>query len=310
MEKSEMTDQKLKTETVALAADIVRLRAPNAGPMTFTGTNTYLIGKGARAVIDPGPNDMDHLNAILGALPEGETISHIFVTHAHLDHSPLARPLAEATGAKIYAFGTATAGRSQIMQHLAARNAEAGDNSLGGGEGVDAAFAPDITLTCGETIITSTWALTAHHTPGHFCNHLSFTLNDVAFTGDHIMGWSSTLISPPDGDLGDYFDSLRKIRAIAPRICYPGHGDPVFDPILKIDELHAHREMRSAQILEVIKVGPATAQTIAAQLYSAIPPQLLPAATRNTLAHLIELAHKNKISYAKPLHLLTQFHLP
>ena len=305
-----MTDPTSKTEIIPLARNILRLRAPNPGPMTFTGTNTYLIGEGARAVIDPGPNDPAHLAEILNALPPGDTISHIFVTHAHLDHSPLARPLAEATGAKVYAFGLATAGRSAIMQRLADDQMSRKDNSLGGGEGVDKAFRPDITLACGDTISAPTWALTAIHTPGHFCNHLSFQMGDIVFTGDHIMGWSSTLISPPDGDLADYYASLDRIKTAAPRLCYPGHGEPIDDPLTKINELRAHRDMRSQQILDALRDGPATAITIASRLYTAIPPALLPAATRNTLAHLIDLASKNKISHKDSLQILTEFNLP
>ena len=305
-----MTGPKSETEITSLAPGILRLRAPNSGPMTFTGTNTYMIGAGARAVIDPGPTDSAHMDAILGVLEEGETISHIFVTHAHRDHSPLAAPLAKRTGAKIYAFGTAQAGRSDIMRRLAEEQKARSDTTLGGGEGVDESFEPDVILACGDTVTAPSWSLTALHTPGHFCNHLTFLMGDIAFTGDHIMGWSSTLISPPDGDLADYFASLARVEAAAPRLCYPGHGEPITSPTTKIAELRAHRELRSRQILDALRDGPATANSLAARLYTTIPPKLLPAATRNTLAHLIDLASKNKISHAEPLQTLTEFRLP
>lgn len=193
------------------------------------------------------------------------------------------------------------------MHRLVEENRLLKNNGLGGGEGVDQDFTPDITLICGDTIRAETWALTALHTPGHFCNHLSFLMNDIAFTGDHIMGWSSTLISPPDGDLADYFASLDRVQAAAPRLCYPGHGDPITAPLEKIAELRAHRELRSQQILDALNDGPATATMLAHRLYTTIPAPLLPAATRNTLAHLIDLASKNKISYAEPLQTLTEF---
>lgn len=302
----------MTTEIVELTDGLLRLRAPNPGPMTFSGTNSYLLRGGSNhglslprgvAVIDPGPEDAAHLDAILGALTPYERITHIFVTHAHLDHSPLARPLARATGAKIYAFGSATAGRSAVMARLAA------EANPGGGEGVDAGFLPDITLQDGETVTGDGWSLTALHTPGHFCNHMSFAWGDALFSGDHIMGWSSTLISPPDGDLGDYYASLAKIEALAPKILYPGHGDPVSDPLALIAKQRAHREARTAQILDALTQGPLSAESIARRIYTEIPAKLLPAATRNTLAHLIDLTIKNKISHAKPLQILSEFRL-
>jgi len=305
----------MTTEITQLAPGLLRLRAANPSPMTFSGTNSYLLRglpisdvhdpqtSTGVALIDPGPEDHQHAEAILRALLPNERISHIFVTHAHLDHSPLARPLAQQTGAKVYGFGPASAGRSAVMARLAATA------NPGGGEGVDHAFRPDITLRDGETVHGDGWSLTALHTPGHFCNHMSFVWGDAIFSGDHIMGWSSTLISPPDGDLADYYSSLEKTAARGPRILYPGHGEPVPQPLALIAQQRAHREARTAQILDTLKQGPMSAESIARQIYTEIPAKLLPAATRNTLAHLIDLTIKNKISHAEPLQILSEFRL-
>lgn len=263
------------------------LVAPNPSPMTLTGTNTYLLGEGDLTLIDPGPADKAHYAAILSALARGERIAQIVVTHAHSDHSPLARPLAEATGAPVLAFGPPEAGRSAVMADLVARGL------TGGGEGVDRGFAPDSLLRDGETFETSAGALQALHTPGHFCNHLSLRWGDAVFTGDHIMGWASTLISPPDGDLGDYFRSLDKVEAVGARVFYSGHGQPVPDTAPRIAELRAHRQSRSAQILAALAAGPATARDLTRAIYTDTPVALWPAAERNVFAHLIELTQQS-----------------
>src|SRR5690606_22452615 len=174
--------------------------------MTERGTNTYLLGEGAVSVIDPGPADPAHLAAIRAALAPGERIARIFVTHAHKDHSPLARPLAEATGAPVLAFGDARAGRS-------ARMAALGDE-VGGGEGVDAGFAPDEILRDGARIEAGGRLLEAVHTPGHFGNHLCFRWGSALFSGDHVMGWAPSLVSPPDGDLTDFMASLDRLEPL------------------------------------------------------------------------------------------------
>ncbi|KEO52040.1 MBL fold metallo-hydrolase [Thioclava pacifica] len=273
-----------------------RIVAPNPSPMTYTGTCTYVIGTGAVAVVDPGPADPTHLQAILDGLARGERISHILVTHAHLDHSPGARLLAEATGAPVLAFGPPEAGRSPVMAELASAG------MAGGGEGVDHGFRPDALLGDEETLSHGDWRVTALHTPGHFCNHLSFVLEDAVLTGDVVMGWSSTLISPPDGDLADYYRSLARIEARDPRILYPGHGAPVFDPHRLIAEQRAHREARSAQILENLRKSPATPQALTRMIYTEIPPALLPAAERNVFAHLVEMTQQTLVSPVPHLH--------
>lgn len=266
-----------------LGPGIRRILAPNPSPMTFHGTNTYLIGRRDLAVIDPGPPSDAHLAAILAALGPGQRISHILVTHAHADHSSLARPLARMTGAPVLAYGPADAGRSAAMRALA----EAG--GLGGGEGVDRGFAPDIALADGARVDGDGWTLTAMWTPGHFGNHLCLALGNAVFTGDLVMGWASSLVSPPDGDLTDFMASCQRLRQVGAAVLHAGHGAPIEAPTARIDWLIAHRLAREAAILERLADGPATPATLARTIYADIPEALLPAASRNVLAHLIDL---------------------
>ncbi len=256
--------------------------ANNPSPLTGPGTTTYLVGTGHVALIDPGPYLPAHRDAILALLNPGEKISHILVTHAHLDHSGGARPLSAQTHAPVFAFGDAQAGRSASMTRLA----EAGLH--GGGEGIDSGFTPDEILQDGQLLRGRDWALRAIHTPGHFGNHLAFDWDGRVFCGDVVMGWSSTLISPPDGDLIDYFRSLDRLAVLTPRQLLPTHGAPVDAPAARLSELAAHRRERSAQIVATLREGPASAPDLARRLYDA-PPVLLPAATRNVFAHLLAL---------------------
>lgn len=276
---------------------IRRILAPNPSPMTFRGTNTYLLGRRDVAVIDPGPAIEAHLGAILGALGPDQRISHIFVTHSHLDHSPLAPILARQTGALVHAYGPSRAGRSKVMQALSA----AGLSDAG--EGVDAGFAPDVTLADGAVITGPDWSLTALWTPGHLGNHLCFTMDDVVFSGDLVMGWASSLVAPPDGDLTDFMASCRRLRKTNARILHAGHGAPITDPAARIDWLIAHRETREAAILGALTAAPATAKALTRQIYTDTPQALLPAAERNVLAHLIDLHGKNTV---RPLGALTR----
>jgi hydroxyacylglutathione hydrolase len=250
--------------------------------MTERGTNTYLLGDGAVTVIDPGPEDPAHLRAILAALAPGERIAQILVTHSHKDHSPLARPLAEATGAPVLAFGDSAAGLSPRMAALAA-------NGLTGGEGVDAAFRPDTRLADGDTIEVGGRSVRAVHTPGHLGNHLCFLWGDALFSGDHIMGWAPSLVSPPEGDLTDFMVSLDRVEALGQTRLYPGHGAPVDDGLSRTRELRAHRLGREAAIRAAVEAGAATPDAISRAVYHDVNPALLPAAARNVLAHLIDL---------------------
>jgi glyoxylase-like metal-dependent hydrolase (beta-lactamase superfamily II) len=286
-----------------LAPDLRMILAPNPSPMTGSGTNTYLLGTRDLALIDPGPDDSHHLAAILTALRPGERISRIFVTHAHLDHSALAPALSRATGAPVLAFGDAASGRSARMAALA----ETGD--LSGGEGVDAAFRPDHLLADGDSVGGPGWSLTAIHTPGHFGNHLTLLSLDRAFTGDHVMGWSSSLISPPDGDMGDYMASLARLAALPLATGFPGHGAPIPDLPARIAELTRHRRLRERAVLDALAGGPADAATLARRIYTDTPAALMRAAIRNVLAHLIDLKHRTIVDTDGPPTRHTLFHL-
>lgn len=265
------------------------LVAPNPSPMTFRGTNTWMVGRGEIAVIDPGPDIVAHLDAILQALEPGERISQILVTHSHLDHSPLARPLAEATGAPVLAAGPSDWGRRPTMAALAA----SGD--IGGGEGVDPAFAPDEGLRDGDRIEGDFGTIEVLETPGHMANHLSFAWRGALFSGDLVMGWSTSLVSPPDGDMTSFMASVQRLADRHDRVYYPGHGAPVTAPQDRAQDLLRHRRGREAQILATLKqAGPATAQELASAIYTDVAPELLPAAARNVLAHLIDLVERNE----------------
>lgn len=267
--------------------------APNPSPLTGPGTNTFLLGRRQVAVIDPGPLDRNHLQALIDTAGRGR-ITHIFVTHAHLDHSQGARALADATGAVILGYGAPTAGRSPTMQALAA------SGLVGGGEGLDHSFDPDLTLKHGDEVTTDEWSLTALHTPGHFGGHLAFASGDSIFCGDIVMGWSSTLISPPDGDLSDYMRSLSLLAQLDPKRLLPAHGAPITAPQPRLAELAAHRQARTAQILAALDGGPDDAAGLAHKIYD-IAPALMPAATRNTLAHLIALQQLGAVFTPQPI---------
>ncbi|MBU2963051.1 MBL fold metallo-hydrolase [Citreicella sp. C3M06] len=277
-----------------LAPGLRRILAPNPSPMTFRGTNSYILGEDEVAVIDPGPDSAEHLDALLAAIG-GARVAAVLVTHAHLDHSPLARALAQATGAPVCAFGDALEGRSPIMQRLAA------SGLAGGGEGVDAAFAPDEVLADGATLSGDCWALEALHTPGHFGNHLCFAWDDTLFSGDLVMGWATSLVSPPDGDIAAFLSSLDKLTARDWSVLHPGHGAPVHTPSERIGFLANHRRAREGQILDALAHCGGNAASIAARIYTELSPALLPAATRNVFAHLVDLSLRQQVTFAGEL---------
>lgn len=286
-----MTSEAPLPGTVAtLEPGVRRLLAPNPSPMTYWGTNTHLLGEGKVTVLDPGPANPAHMRAILAALAPGERVANILVSHAHKDHSPLARPLAEVTRAPVLAFGRATAGRSDVMAELAARGL------VGGGEGVDTDFAPDEILSDGDRIPLGGGAmLEVLHTPGHMAAHLSFALGDAVFTGDHVMGWASTMISPPDGDLTAFLTACARLAARHDRVYYPAHGAPVADPAARLAWLVAHRAERDVQILDALSDGPQTIPALTRAIYTDTPPPLLPAAERNVFAHLIDQVGRRRV---------------
>jgi len=275
----------------ALSPMVRRLIAANPGPFTYTGTGTYVIGHGQVAVVDPGPLDQAHIDALLSALA-GETISHILITHTHMDHSPAAAPLKAHSGAKTYGFGPH--GRTADGEALVE-------------EGGDMAFVPDHVLRDGDIVQGEGWSVEAVFTPGHTSNHLCFSLREekALFTGDHVMGWSTTVISPPDGDMQAYFASLDKLLARDDAIYYPTHGAPVTDPKPLMRGLIAHRLERENQIIDVLRAGPKALKEMVSVIYAAVDPRLHPAAARSLLAHLIRLQKISQISEADGLYRLT-----
>ena len=278
--------------------------APNGGPMTYTGSRSYLLGQGEVALIDPGPDNAAHFEALLAALTPDERISHVFVTHSHLDHSGLAPRIGAHFGAKTHAFGDWQAGRSEMMRSLATDN-------VGGGEGVDRVFRPDIELQDGETLVGDSWELQVVHTPGHMGNHISFAspAHNALFSGDHVMGWSTTLVSPPDGDLTDFMASLVRLQTRSETVYYPGHGAPINDPGRLVAHLRAHRQMRETQILAALGHDGRTTQDITHAVYRDIAPYLHPAAQRNVLAHLIDLYSRGIVAPIDSLSTNSRFRL-
>jgi glyoxylase-like metal-dependent hydrolase (beta-lactamase superfamily II) len=276
--------------------------APNAGPMTYTGTRTYIIGERDVAIIDPGPSDQTHLGAIVAAVARRPVVA-ILVTHAHRDHSAGAEVLSRVLGAPVLAHGGRTEARSPLMKSLSDLP------GLGGGEGVDLAFKPDLRLEDGGVISGAGWSLQALHTPGHLSDHSSFRWRDAIFTGDLAMGWSTTLISPPDGDLAAFRASIERLRNLEPATLYPGHGGPVSQPDRLLRHLLDHRLDRERQILDALSQGPATIPHLVEKLYAETDPKLHPAAARNVLAHLIDLWDRGAISSDGPFNLTGAFGL-
>jgi glyoxylase-like metal-dependent hydrolase (beta-lactamase superfamily II) len=260
---------------------IRRVIARNPGPFTFHGTGTYIVGTGEVAVIDPGPMIADHLNALIGAIA-GERVRAILVTHDHADHAPLAVSLAEKTHAPILG------GEPHPDRQAPPQGVE---------EGVDRLYRPDRVLADGERLEGPDWTLRALATPGHTANHVCFALDEehALFTGDHVMGWSTTVITPPDGDMTAYYASLGKVMAGNFRTLWPTHGPPVIDPEPFLDAYLNHRLRREASILAVLRRGPAQIDTLVDEVYVGLDPRLKRAAASSTLAHLLHLLHAGKV---------------
>lgn len=263
---------------------VARILAPNPSPYTFTGTQTHIVGTADLAVIDPGPDDPAHVAALLAAIA-GRPVRAILVTHHHRDHSAATRPLAQATGAPI--AGAAPVHRSDEGARVDAA--------------FDAGYAPGRVLGDGERVSGEGWTLAALATPGHTSNHLSFALAEAQegagalFSGDHVMGWSTSVISPPDGDMGDYMRSLEALMARDDRVYYPGHGEAVDTPQRLVRGMLGHRRQREGQILRLLREAPRDVPAMVARMYAGLDPRLVVAAERSVLAHLIDLARRRLV---------------
>jgi glyoxylase-like metal-dependent hydrolase (beta-lactamase superfamily II) len=266
---------------------IRRVVARNPSPFTFKGTGTYIVGQGKVAIIDPGPDLAQHVEALLGALA-GETVTHILVTHTHLDHSPAAAAVKQATGAKTYGFGPHGSGRAEDRTGVGGVTEEGGDH----------AFRPDIAVRDGDVVEGPGWRLSAIHTPGHTSNHICFALAEerALFSGDHVMGWSTSVIAPPDGDMAAYMRSLDKLLARDDAVYWPTHGPAIPDPKPFVEAFIAHRRERAAAILQRLAQGDDTIPAIVERVYIGLDPRLKGAAGRSVLAHLVELVELGKVA--------------
>ena len=274
-----------------LAEGIRRIVAPNPSPMTFRGTNTYIIGTREPVVIDPGPNVDSHLETILSAIPPRVRLSKILLTHTHLDHSEMAPRLADETGAKVCAFGDYSAGRS------ADRLIDADYKDSKFKEGTDKSLEPDIRVNDGDEIRVDDWTINAIWTPGHVGNHLCFDISESRslFSGDHVMTWATTVVLPPSGNMTDYLASLEKLISLGQRRLFPGHGAVHGDGLSVMHHLMAHRRARERQILEALGGRQLSAAQIADEIYTNLAPPLRPAAEMNVFAHLLDLRRRGTV---------------
>tara|TARA_R110002111_G_scaffold214_3_gene2285 strand:- start:877 stop:1812 length:936 start_codon:yes stop_codon:yes gene_type:complete len=257
-----------------------RVIAQNPSAFTFHGTGTYIIGKGEVAVIDPGPLDGAHVGALMAAL-KGEMVTHILITHTHRDHSPAAEPLKQLTGAKTYGFGPHGGGK------------------MGAGleEGGDMDFVPDVALEDNDVILGNGWTVDVIHTPGHLSNHVCFGLREekTLFTGDHVMGWSTTVVSPPDGNMSQYMQSLEKLLSFDYHTYWPTHGPAITETGPFVEALIAHRQERMDQIRQCLKSGPMTIPKMVKRMYTDVPANLHPAAARSVFAHILHMVNEGEI---------------
>jgi glyoxylase-like metal-dependent hydrolase (beta-lactamase superfamily II) len=269
-----------------VAPIIRRIVARNPSPFTFRGTGTYVVGVGEVAVIDPGPDLAEHVEAMLAGLA-GERVTHILITHTHRDHSPAARPLQQATGAPTYGYGPHAGGNRS-------------DPAVE--EGGDWDFVPDVALRDGDRIAGNGWLFEAVHTPGHTSNHLCFALPEhgILFSGDHVMGWSTSVIAPPDGDMAAYMASLDKLLARFDAVYWPTHGPAITEPKGHVRAFIAHRREREAGILDCLGDGVGRIDAIVERLYTGLQPGLRRAAGRSVHAHLIDLAGRGIVESDGP----------
>lgn len=272
---------------MTLSPRIRRVLADNPNPFTFKGTSSFIVGRGQVAVIDPGPDSDAHLAALLAAV-KGEIVSHILVTHSHLDHSPLARRLKQATGALLVGHGPVA---GQAAQDAAMPRLDAS---------IDMDFDPDIKLRHGEVISGPDWTLEGVFTPGHMSNHMSYALSEekTLFCGDHVMAWATSVIAPPDGNMGQYFASLRLLLARDDEIYHPAHGPSRHDPKTLVRAYLVHRKMREEAIIARLKAGDRSIEEIVRANYADIDPKLHAAAGLSTLAHIEHLIERGLVRQA------------
>ncbi|TXL70971.1 MBL fold metallo-hydrolase [Vineibacter terrae] len=272
--------------------NVRRIVAHNPNAFTFKGTGTYAIGHGNVAIVDPGPEMQDHVDAVLNAV-RGETVTHILVTHTHVDHSPATAALKAATGATVYAFGP----HPKPPEGVATE------------QGGDHGFTPDVTLRDGEVVNGKDWTVEAVHTPGHISNHLCFALREdnVLLSGDHVMGWSTAVISPPDGNMRSYFESLRKLLPRPESIYIPTHGAEIRDPRPFVQAYIDHRIERERQILGCLRDGLDTVPAMVGRMYKDVPAILHPAAGRSVLAHLIQFVADGRVQSDGPPTVASRF---
>jgi glyoxylase-like metal-dependent hydrolase (beta-lactamase superfamily II) len=265
---------------VELEPLVRRVLCGNPSPFTYTGTQTYIVGRGEVAIIDPGPDDPDHVASLIDAVA-GERVTAILCTHTHRDHSPAAPALKTATGAPVI-------GCAPLVLVDAGPRADAS---------FDTSYAPERVLADGEQVSGPGWTLEAVATPGHTSNHLCFALveSGALFTGDHVMGWSTTVVSPPDGDMAAYMASLDRLMRRDDRVYYPAHGDPVDNPQRLVRGLAGHRKQREGQILRLLGEGPAAIPAMVERMYVGLDPRLQGAAGRSVLAHLFELRDRGVV---------------
>lgn len=262
-----------------------RILAGNASPFTFKGTVSYIVGRGKVAVIDPGPEDERHSAALLDAL-RNETVSHILITHTHRDHSPGAARLKAATGAKTYGEGPHRNSRPLFVGEAPAMEA-----------GGDRDFRPDVMLADGDIVTGDGWSVEAVTTPGHTANHLAFAFREqnALFSGDHVMGWSTSIVAPPDGAMSDYMASLHKVAARGESVYLPGHGGIIRDAPDFAAKLIEHRKGREASVLHRLGKGEADIETLVRAIYIGIDPRLIKAAGLSVLAHLEDLVARGVV---------------
>ena len=271
------------TAVQTVAPMVRRVVARNPSAFTFHGTGTYIIGTGKLAVIDPGPDLPEHVDALLSAVGD-EEVTHLLVTHTHLDHSPAARHLKLATGAKTYAYGPHGSGK--LEQGVKVE------------EGGDFDFTPDVRVSDGDVIEGDGWSVECVYTPGHTSNHMCFALREQRslFSGDHVMGWSTTVVSPPDGDMGQYIASLEKLLARDDSVYWPTHGGPIESPGPFVRAYLAHRRERLHQILTCLDRGLDRIELMVPAIYEGLPLALTAAAGRQVLGALVHLVETGEVA--------------